>query len=132
MPCKIRSYVSSRVIGNSFTALRILEGTHRRRLSSWQYTHRNLSGIINNYHKAIQMDDSHALSALREFTDNKFLIFRSPSPHCPIIHDERANKAIDVFHLATFFVKGNTTRWRCQRVKSNIYVLLRATGDTDE
>ena len=61
-----------------------------------------------------------------------FLIVRSPSPHSPIIHDERADKAIDVFRLTTFFVKGNTTRWRCQRVKSSIYVLLRATGDTDE
>ena len=69
--------------------------------------------------------------ALREYTDNKFLLFRSPPPHCLIIHDERVDEAIDVFHLTTFFVKGNTTRWERQGVKNSIYVLLRATGDTD-
>ncbi len=48
MSCKIRSYVSSRLAGNSFRASRILEDMHRRRLSSWKYTHLNLSGCINN------------------------------------------------------------------------------------
>src|SRR6266436_1600894 len=132
MPCKIRSYVSSKVIGNSSRALRILEGMHRRRVSSWQNTQRNLSGIINNYLEAIwKGGDSHALSALREYTDNEVLIVCSPSPHCPIIHDERADKAIDVFNLATFVVKVNTMQWGCQGAKSSIYVLLRATSDTD-
>jgi hypothetical protein len=36
------------VMGSSFRDFRILEGMHRRRLSSWQYTQRNLSAVINN------------------------------------------------------------------------------------
>src|SRR5258708_38001609 len=113
MLCRIRSYVSSRVVGNSFRAFRILGGMHRRRLSSWQYAHRNLSSIVNNYPDATKRGYLHPLSAFREYTDNKFLILRSPSLHCSIILNEKANITVDIFSLTDFFVEGHATRWGC-------------------
>jgi hypothetical protein len=51
IPSNARSYVSSKVVGNSFNALRILEGIHRRKVSSWQNAHRNLSGTTYQQQK---------------------------------------------------------------------------------
>ena len=51
--CNIRSYVSSRVVGSSFKTFRILDGMHRRSVSNWQNTHRNLSNAINDGHEVV-------------------------------------------------------------------------------
>jgi len=75
---------------------------------------------------------SHAGCPFRKNIDNKFLFFRSPSPHGGIGLNKRANITLDVLLLTVFFMERHAIRWRCQRVESSAYVLLRPTGETDK
>src|SRR6266702_5815896 len=53
----VRSYIASRVPGNSSRARRMRPGRQRRKLSSWQNTHRNLYDVLNSHseHEADEM-----------------------------------------------------------------------------
>src|SRR6266571_377054 len=57
MSSNVRSYVASRVPGNSSRARRMRPGRQRRKLSSWQNTHRNLYDVLNSHseHEADEM-----------------------------------------------------------------------------
>ena len=66
MSSKVCSYVSSNVSGNSSSARRIRGARHRRNLSNWQDTHRNLHHYVNQNRKASPYSESHMPSALSE------------------------------------------------------------------
>src|SRR6267154_4946293 len=48
MPSSMRSYVSSKLIGNLSNARQIADGKQQRRASSWQTTQRNLHWHVRN------------------------------------------------------------------------------------
>jgi len=54
---------------------------------------------------------SHAICPFWEHIDNKFFVFLSPSPHCGIGLNEKADKIIDVLPLTTFFMERHAIRW---------------------
>src|SRR5216684_7353184 len=84
MPSSIRSYVSSKLFGNSFKARRILDGRQRLRTSSWQTAQRNLHYCMRSVMTWLFGDNLHPVHFLGEHLDNHFLVFVPPLPHLPI------------------------------------------------
>jgi hypothetical protein len=74
---------------------------------------------------------SHPTSSLRERIDNEFLVFFSPSLHCPVCLDKGTDIVDDILLLTSFLVKGHAVRCGCQRVQNCPDVVLGATGDTN-
>jgi len=48
----------------------MLEGIHRRSVSSWQNTQRNLSETVSDMERSAVTEASHATSSLRERIDD--------------------------------------------------------------
>jgi hypothetical protein len=120
------------------------QGMHRRKLSSWQYAHLNLSNIVNNKYRACKTCVSHAIHTFAEHI-NKFLILLSPSSHGVVGLNETADVMLDVLLLTTF-MKRHTIKPLdyCARnltdsmglsrgySSSIIDVVLEPTSNTDE
>src|SRR5258708_40183385 len=84
IPSSMRSYVSSKLVGNSSRKRRITHGKQRRRASSWQTIQRNLHYHVRTIIVWLSNDGLHSISLLRERLDNHFLLFLPPSSHVPI------------------------------------------------
>ena len=83
--------------------------------------------VVSYYDRAT----SHALSSFREGRDHEFFVIFSPSPHRSVRVDKRADIVVDIIPLTLFLVKGDATRWRCQRVEKGMYIVFGTTGNAD-
>jgi hypothetical protein len=78
----VRSYVSSKLFGNSSKTLWILAGKLRRSLSIWQTTQRNLPHHVSTRLEAAKVGVGlHPISLLREGIDNQLLVLLPPLLH---------------------------------------------------
>src|SRR5713101_673125 len=106
MSLKIRTYVSSRVLGNSLSICSTLGAKQCRSASSWQNAHRNLFGTVNIMNISQIEWSLHAISPLRECLDDQILIFISPSAHFLIRLDDRRDVLDNIPLLSTLLMEG--------------------------
>ena len=129
IPSNIRSYVSSKVLGNSFSARRMLPGKLRRSISSWRKTQRNLDHGISVIIPSRSADPLHSIGFCSQRVDDKPLIFLPPLFQPRIRLNDRLDIVDDILPLATLVMKGDTMR--CQGLKDSLDVNLWPTCDTN-
>src|SRR5712672_29888 len=129
MPCKMRSYVSSKPSGMLSRARRIAEGKVFIRACSWQTIHRNLYESMRAVGLWKNNDRLHSIGFLTGRTDDHFLVLHPPVAHIPRRVDDRPNIVIYILFLSVFVVKGDSVRSQGFQGCSNIH--FRTTHGTD-
>ena len=79
----IRSYVSSKLSGNSSRISRTLDGKQCRRTSNWQNTHRNLFHFLKDINRQTEIL-LHSVRLFRQRLDKQILVLRPPSSHLSV------------------------------------------------
>src|SRR5882757_1964946 len=141
MPCSVRLYVSSNVLGKSFRTFRILAGSVRHSLSTWQTIHRNLQDYVSAHpclgqgtrYEMTYMPSafSDSVSTTRLLSSSfHLLMFRSErttelmyltiSSFCPISSWSEIRRDVNGSRIARISVSGRLATHKCTLGSSNL------------
>src|SRR6266852_2896149 len=102
----MRSYVSSRLSGNSSRIRSTLDGKQCRRTSNWQYAHLNLFHVLKFGYKQMTAP-LHPTRFLPYYFDNQIPVFISPFLHSPVGANKKGDIICNIFLLSTVVMKRN-------------------------